>query len=59
MGLQRDRQRVEAIADADAVRGPAIGREFLLERRDLAAEDQAAARHDPVKGLVELAADRP
>ena len=43
---QRDRDRVGAVADADRVAHTEVGRELLLERPDLRAEDVLAPLHD-------------
>jgi hypothetical protein len=53
---QQQVQRVEAAADADAVRDAAQRRELVLEGVDLVAEDEATGAHDAVPGRVELVA---
>ena len=51
---QAEGERVEAAADPGAVGGVAVGGELRLERRELLAEQEAAAPHHRPVGLVEL-----
>jgi hypothetical protein len=48
---QDEVQRVEAVGDADRVRGAAVGGELALEGLDLGAEDVAARSEDAFAGL--------
>ena len=52
---QRDRDRVGAVGDADGVPRAEVGRELVLERGDLGAEDERPA----VEHLGELRVDLP
>ena len=55
---QRELERIRAVADGDALGGPAVRREFALEGLDLRAEDVPAAIVDARNRRVELGAQR-
>ena len=51
---QRQRERVETVAHANAVLRAAIGSEFIFEGNEFTTHDHMAALHDLRKGLREV-----